>query len=160
MTTHFSDKLILARWALHQLGVADFDRLAQLLRAPEFEGWADDGGSLFVQQLVARLPRQGRSVSDAMLRDYDENIVAHWKAITTQRNLQGPTLYPLYFQYLGLLLTELYLDWYFRDPASLQASLNTFLTTNGAAAPVAPAQTGGGRGKGRQKATNDDRREL
>ena len=98
MTTHFSDKLILSRWALHQLGVAEFDRLAQLVRAPEFEGWADDGGSRFVQQLVARLPHQGRSVSDAMLRDYDENIVAHWKAITLQRNLQGPTLYPLYFQ--------------------------------------------------------------
>lgn len=157
MTTHFSDKLILSRWALHQLGVAEFDRLAQLLRAPEFEGWADDGGSLFVQQLVARLPRQGRSVSDAMLRDYDENIVAHWKAITLQRNLQGPTLYPLYFQYLGLLLTELYLDWYFRDPVSLLASLNTFLTMNGAVAPVAPLSTGAGRGKGRQKAANDGR---
>ena len=156
MTTHFSDKLILSRWALHQLGVAEFDRLAQLVRAPEFEGWADDGGSRFVQQLVARLPHQGRSVSDAMLRDYDENIVAHWKAITLQRNLQGPTLYPLYFQYLGLLLTELYLDWYFRDPASLLASLNTFLTTN-TAAPVSASATSTGRGKGRQKAANDGR---
>ena len=53
-------------------------------------------------------------------------------------------------------MTELYLDWYFRDPASLLASLNTFLTTN-TAAPVSASATSTGRGKGRQKAANDGR---
>ena len=37
---------------------------------------------------------------------------------TRHRNLQGQTLYPLYFQYLGLLVTEMYLDRYFRDSES------------------------------------------
>jgi len=126
MSTHFADKLVLAPWALKQLGVDDFDRLSEMLRAPEFEGWAEDGGSKFVQQLVVRLPKpaQGRSVSDDQLREYDTNVVGHWKHITLKRNLQGQTLYPLYFQYLGLLLTELYLDRYFRGPEALLASLN------------------------------------
>jgi len=120
----FANKLILAPWALKQLGVADFDRLSEILRAPEFEGWSEDGGSKFVQQLIARLPKQGRSVSDDQLRDYDTNIVGHWKHITKKRNLLGPTLYPLYFQYLGLLMTEMYLDRYFSDADALIASLN------------------------------------
>ncbi len=55
--THLADKLVLAQWALNQLGIDDFARLSEMLRAPEFEGWAEDGGSKFVQQLVARLPK-------------------------------------------------------------------------------------------------------
>jgi hypothetical protein len=38
----FADKLVLARWAIAQFGVEDFDRIAALLNAPEFEGWAED----------------------------------------------------------------------------------------------------------------------
>ncbi|MBL8191838.1 MAG: DEAD/DEAH box helicase family protein [Acidobacteria bacterium] len=141
MATHFADKLVLARWALKQLGVDDFERLSSLLRSPELEGWAEDGGSRFVQQLALRLPKlgqQGRTVSNEMLREYDEDIVRHWRHITTKRNLQGPTLYPIYFQYLGLLLTEIYLDWYFRDQQGLMTSLNEFLQA-GAAPPQAQA---------------------
>jgi hypothetical protein len=128
MSTHFADKLILAPWALRQLGVDNFDRLSEMLRAPEFEGWSEDGSSKYVQQLIARLPKlgqSGRTLSDDQLRDYDTNIVGHWKHITRKRNLFGQTLNPLYFQYLGLLLTEMYLDRYFQDPAALLMSLNT-----------------------------------
>ena len=124
----FADRLILAPWALRQLGVKDFDRLSEMLRAPEFEGWSEDGSSKYVQQLIARLPKlgqSGRTLSDDQLRDYDTNIVGHWKHITRKRNLFGQTLYPLYFQYLGLLLTEIYLDRYFQDPTALLMSLNT-----------------------------------
>ena len=127
MASHFADKLILAPWALQQFGVEDFDRLSEMLHAPEFEGWSEDGSSKYVQQLIARLPKlgqHGRTLSDEQLRDYDTSIVGHWKHITRKRNLFGQSLYPLYFQYLGLLLTEMYLDRYFQDPAALLASLN------------------------------------
>lgn len=123
MTTHFADKLVLARWALAQFGLDDFERLAAIIKAPEFEGWAEDGGTKYVQQLIARLPKP-RPLADDMLREFDGNIVGHWKHITRYRNLQGQTLYPIYFQYLGLLVTELYLDRYFRDREGLVASLN------------------------------------
>lgn len=131
MSTHFADKLILAPWGLLQLGMEDFDRLSEMLRAPEFEGWAEDGSSKYVQQLIARLPKlgqNGRTLSDEQLRDYDSHIVGHWKHITRKRNLFGQTLYPLYFQYLGLLLTEMYLDRYFQDTTALLASLNAAIT--------------------------------
>jgi hypothetical protein len=120
---HFADKLVLSRWALAQFGVEDFYRLADIVKAPEFEGWAEDGGTKYVQQLVVRL-QKARALSDDQLREYDANIVAHWKHITRHRNLHGQTLYPLYFQYLGLLVTEMYLDRYFRDRDSLVESLN------------------------------------
>ena len=128
MSAHFADRLILAPWSLRQLGLEDFDCLSEMLRAPEFEGWSEDGSSKYVQQLIARLPKlgqSGRTLSDDQLHDYDTNIVIHWKHITRKRNLFGPTVYPLYFQYLGLLLTEMYLDRYFQDPAALLISLNT-----------------------------------
>lgn len=127
MTTKFADKLVLAGWAFKQLGVRDFEQLSKMLRSPELEGWADDGGTRFVRALAAQLPalgEKGRCVSDEMLRDFDGNIVGHWKHITVNRNLQGPTLYPIYFQYLGLLYTEIYLDRYFRDATALLASVN------------------------------------
>jgi Type III restriction enzyme, res subunit len=125
-SSHFADQLVLARWALQQLGVEDFDRLSTILRAPELEGWASDGGTHFVHQLIARLPKysSGRALSDDQLRTYDSNIVAHWKHITRKRNLLGPTLYPLYFQYLSLLVTEFYLERYFHNRADLLAALN------------------------------------
>jgi hypothetical protein len=126
MTTHFADQLMLAPGAVQHRGVAAVDRLSDILRAPEFEGWASDGGTHFVHQLIARLPKygQGRTLSDDQLQTYDSNIIAHWKHITRKRNLLGPTLYPLYFQYLSLLLTELYLDRYFHNRTELLAALN------------------------------------
>ncbi len=137
MPTKFEEQLVLAKWALKQLGITVFSQLTTMLRAPEFEGWAEDGGTRFVQQLIARLPGEdaGRTVSNEMLRDYDNNIVSHWKHITEKRNLQGHTLYPLYFQYLSLLLTEMYLDRYFHDRAALLESLNELL--RGMLAPAA-----------------------
>ncbi len=120
---HFADKLVLARWALRQFGVEKFEQIADMLKVPELEGWVEDGGTKYVQQLVARLPKQ-RALSDDQLHEHDGNIVGHWKHITRHRNLQGQTLYPLYFQYLGLLVTEMYLDRYFRDRDSLVESLN------------------------------------
>jgi hypothetical protein len=47
-------------------------------------------------------------------------VVAHWQAITAQRNkLEGHELQMKYFQYLSLLFTELYLDWYFNNRQAL-----------------------------------------
>jgi hypothetical protein len=63
---------------------------------------------------------------EGMLRDYDTQIVGHWKHITRLRNLQGATLYPIYFQYLALLVTEVYLDQFFHDQAKLLESLNDY----------------------------------
>lgn len=122
----FSDKLILSQWLIEQLGVEKFESLSDWLKAPEFEGWNDEGHSLVVEQLIVRLPaEENRSIGNAQLREYDLNILKHWQHITQKRNLaSGHTLYPLYFQYLALLFTEAYLDQYFRDEKVLRKELN------------------------------------
>lgn len=52
---HFSDQLVLFQWGLKTLGVDEFERLSDMLKAPEFEGWADHGGSKFVDATLTVL---------------------------------------------------------------------------------------------------------
>ncbi len=64
-------------------------------------------------------------VTEAELRRYDLNIVAHWQKITHRRNaVTGEILTMKYFQYLSLLFTEIYLDWYFNRRQDLLDGLN------------------------------------
>ncbi len=123
---HFSDKLVLSQWLLSLLGIEETKTIADFISAPEFEGWAGDGQSRFLNQLLVRLPsEESRQIKDAELRDADLQVVAHWKHITARRNIKtGQTLYPLYFQYLALIATEFYLARYFQAPANLVAALN------------------------------------
>ena len=58
------------------------------------------------------------------------NIVRHWNAITEKRNkLEGTVLNMKYFQWLSLLFTEIYLDWYFNRRQHLLDGLNQSLET-------------------------------
>jgi Type III restriction enzyme, res subunit len=64
-------------------------------------------------------------ISEQELRRYDLNIVQHWNAITEKRNkVEGTVLNLKYFQYLSLLFTEIYLDWYFNQRQQLLDGLN------------------------------------
>ncbi len=103
-----------------------FETLSTWLKAPEYEGWNEDGHSRLIEQLLARLPsEQDRQLTDVELREADVRIVGHWKHITKKRNLAvGQTLYPLYFQWFALLLTEVYLERYFRNQKTLVSDLN------------------------------------
>lgn len=62
---------------------------------------------------------------DALLLEYDQNIVRHTRRLNERRITRGdqPITWK-YFQYLTLLFTEIYLDRYFRDPAALVANIN------------------------------------
>src|SRR3546814_15405828 len=89
-----------------------------------FEGIDEDGQTKFFHELVRGLFDPNK-VPEADLRRYDLNVVAHWQAITAQRNkLEGHELQMKYFQYLSLLFTELYLDWYFNHRQDLLDGLN------------------------------------
>ena len=59
-------------------------------------------------------------------------------------------MFPLYFQYLALLFTEIYLDRYFHDRDKLIISLNDFLETN---ASTWQLTAGNASGRRRKKAT-------
>src|SRR3546814_8798384 len=65
-----------------------------------FEGIDEDGQTKFFHELVRGLFDPNK-VPEADLRRYDLNVVAHWQAITAQRNkLEGHELQMKYFQSL------------------------------------------------------------
>ena len=93
-----------------------------------FEGIDEDGQTQFFHELIRGLFDPNK-VPEADLRRYDLNVVAHWQAITALRNkLEGHELQMKYFQYLSLLFTELYLDWYFNHRQDLLDGLNEEMT--------------------------------
>jgi hypothetical protein len=60
-----------------------------------------------------------------LLLEYDQNIVKHTRRLNEHRitHAEEPIVWK-YFQYLALLFTEVYLDWYFTKPDEFRAALN------------------------------------
>lgn len=112
-------RLVLAHWMIHQLGFpeyeAGFTTLNEALKKCDL-GWDEQNVFHYrraLDELLAANP-DCPITSDELIA-YDLNIVTHWKAITRQRNLrENREIYPLPFQYLILLFTEYYLDYWTR----------------------------------------------
>jgi len=121
VTARLEQRLILLRWALHLLGVADNRTLLETCAKAQ-EGVEVDG-AFHVTRLLAS------QVKDAALRrdllHYDANVRRHLEAINRARAAQPLQL--RYFQVLSLLFTELYLDRLAHAPGALLDSLNRFL---------------------------------
>lgn len=104
---------------IHQLGFpeyeAGFTTLNEALKKCDL-GWDEQNVFHYrraLDELLAANP-DCPITSDELIA-YDLNIVTHWKAITRQRNLlENREIYPLPFQYLILLFTEYYLDYWTR----------------------------------------------
>ena len=129
----FEQRLVLHQRLLRLFRVSSFERLATNLKAPELEGFDENNVTRFHHQLRLLFDRPERP-HDRLLA-YDQNIVRHWKRITERRNHAGPFLYPKYFQYLALLFTEIYLDWYFGNAGELLAELNKHVEAFNSSAP-------------------------
>jgi Type III restriction enzyme, res subunit len=120
----FHKQLVLNQWLLGFFKGGTLQGLKFRLGEDRHEGIDEDGQTCFFHELTQNLFEVDR-VSEQDLRRYDLNIVQHWTAITEQRNkLEGSTLNMKYFQYLSLLFTEIYLDWYFNRPQQLLDGLN------------------------------------
>lgn len=120
----FHKQLVLNQWLLGFFKGGTLQGLKFRLGEDRHEGIDEDGQTCFFHELTQNLFEVDR-VSEHDLRRYDLNIVQHWTAITEQRNkLEGSTLNMKYFQYLSLLFTEIYLDWYFNRPQQLLDGLN------------------------------------
>lgn len=123
-TRSFHQELVLNRWVLGFFQGGSLAALKECLGNDRFEGIDEDGQTQFFHELTRGLFDPNK-VPEADLRRYDLNLVAHWQAITAQRNKQeGHELQMKYFQYLSLLFTELYLDWYFNRRQDLLDGLN------------------------------------
>ena len=123
----FPRQLVLSNWLLKQLGVEQFQELSEALHHKELSGFNEDGNSRFYVRFSEAVPQRVRIMRDEQLRDYDLNIVSHWRQISEQRNHSGQSLYPLYFQWLALLFNEIYLDRYWSDRDAFCAELNAHL---------------------------------
>ncbi len=120
----FHKELVLNRWMLSHFDGGSLSALKERLGDTFHEGIRADGQTGFFNQLEHMLVDPDQ-VSVADLRRYDLNIVAHWLAITKKRNrTAGSVLTMKYFQYLSLLFSEIYLDWYFNRRQALLDGLN------------------------------------
>jgi len=134
----FHQELVLNRWMLGFFKGGTLGALKVRLGEDRFEGIDEDGQTHFFHELNRNLFQVDR-VSEPELRRYDLNIVAHWKSITAQRNkLEGHELHVKYFQYLSLLFTEIYLDWYFNHRQDLLDGLNAEMVRYRAEAGAEP----------------------
>ena len=125
---HFDEHLILNRWLLSLFHKSSLPELKAVLESVEREHdfVANDGHSHFYHRLTNVLFfDHDNPLSTQDLATYDLRLVQYWRQITVKRNLQsGHELRPKYFQYLSLLFTEIYLDWYFNRKSQLQEKLN------------------------------------
>ncbi|MGJ8649490.1 MAG: DEAD/DEAH box helicase family protein [Opitutaceae bacterium] len=123
----FHQDLVLNRWLLGFFNGDTIQKLKLRLGEDRYEGLHEDGQSLFFHELTGNLFNIDR-ISEDELRRYDLSIVTYWDEITTTRNKrEGHVLQMKYFQYLSLLFTEIYLDWYFNRKQLLLDGLNEAL---------------------------------
>lgn len=124
---HFAQHLILNRWLFSLFHKTSLNEFKSLLESVENDDHiASDGQSHFYHRLSNELFfEHDNPLSIAELAAYDLRLVHYWQKITEKRNrTSGHILRPKYFQYLSLLFTEIYLDWYFNKKAELQTALN------------------------------------
>ena len=120
----FHKELVLNQWMMGFFKGGSLAALKNRLGEDRHEGIDEDGQTGFFHELHQNLFEVG-SISEQDARRYDLNIVQHWNAITEQRNkIEGTVLNMKYFQYLSLLFTEIYLDWYFNQRQQLLDGLN------------------------------------
>lgn len=129
-TIPFPHKLVLNRFFLSLFGGHPYDldqdtfrEVTKRLTDESLEIREEDGTSRFLEELERLLP-SGGVLTYEQLVEYDQNIARHTDAINARRSNR---IQWKYFQYLTLLFTEIYLDWYFRDPDGLLAALNGHL---------------------------------
>ena len=120
----FPFKLVLNQWLLGMFGVDKLERLAEHLRQEGLEGMDENNVHRFHHALTAQLFNLTYLPTELLL-EYDQNIVRHTQKLNERRLRHGeePIVWK-YFQYLALLFTEVYLDWYFSKPDELRKALN------------------------------------
>ena len=119
----FDQRLVLNQWILSLFEEDSFIPLTDGLHDTTLEGLDENNISRFHHVIAARLFQRQQLTRDVLLA-YDQNIVRHTQAISARRS---EPLRWKYFQYLGLLFTEIYLDRYFRGAGQLLADLNAHL---------------------------------
>lgn len=127
----FHNSLALSRWALKIIKGHSFDSLRGTLNRRDMEGTdAETGHTLFFNAVIgSSLFELGdpTKVTKQTLEAYDLRVVGYWQQITAsavRRDADGNPVKMKYYQWLTLMVTELYLDYYFNRRAQLLNELN------------------------------------
>ncbi len=139
----FHHSLVLARWALKFFQGQSLDSLRLILNRPELEGVDEETGhTRFYQAMMGNSLidfSDSTRITHNQLAAYDLRIVGYWEAVThhpDRRDTSGNPVRMKYYQYLSLMVTELYLDWYFNRKVQLLDELNVEITRANAVLPV------------------------
>lgn len=129
---NFHDKIVLNKYLLSLFGIDAIGskiisknglEIFKELKLSSSEGYTEEGNTKFLEQLKAHLYLT-EHITEAMLQQYDENIVRYTHEISDGRD---DLIVWKYFQYLSLLFTEIYLDKFFSNKKQLQHDLNQFV---------------------------------
>ncbi|MFL5909883.1 MAG: DEAD/DEAH box helicase family protein, partial [Gaiellaceae bacterium] len=117
------DRLALATWAASKFGASGIGELGRSLREQR-EDWATDSHTGFFRVLEGL---DGLQLGSDQLATYDDRIQSY----VAQLNVSRVTPIRLkYFQYLGALFNEIFLERYFADRAGLVVELNDVVDTH------------------------------
>jgi hypothetical protein len=121
----FNDRLILFRYFLSLFGKDNIRSLGETLNHSDYEGFDENQNTKFYVylEMLCSLSGSASKINKDKLRIYDENICRHVKQIGEKRGIFRLK----YFQYLGLLFTEMYLDRYFTGQNSFLIDLNEYI---------------------------------
>ncbi len=125
MKTKLQERLLLNRYLYAQIGSDNPTVLQEQLQKVR-EGYSAEGISTFAQYLIEQAETTPTKIKPK-LRGYDENIKLYVARLNASRERVGePTISLRYYQYLALLLTELYLDQYFTNRDQLRDAINLY----------------------------------
>ena len=116
----FKRNLVLSKWALSLFGAETMDDLAESLQDPDLEKLDGENRAGFIHVLSLKAA-EGSRLTEEVLFQYDRNIYKH--TIRISKNRPGQIRWK-YFQYLSLIVTEIYLDRYFQQREQLLKDLN------------------------------------
>ncbi len=103
-----SSLLTLPRILSKLLGFKDLQDLLEVLKKEAEEAMWDDFSSNFLRAMLTRF-EPNDVLNEDLLKQYDVNIKSHFDKVNARRNI---TL--KFYQYAALMLTEIYLDLYFK----------------------------------------------
>lgn len=121
----FAQSLVLNQWMLSHFCEGGMVTLSNKLKGvgSDPSEWSE-GASPFCEKLMEGI-FISEEITEKDLLQYDEQIVKYWQEIAQSRQqTSGEPLTMKYFQYLALLFSEIYLDWFFRQKQYLLECLN------------------------------------
>jgi hypothetical protein len=122
---NFHDSLVLAKWLSKYCFKHSFQEIQGMLKPRERENGDGIQSEFYgVMQDIIRM----ENIAPRIFKDYDERISRFWKRIARERERQSSfPVKMLYFQYLMILATEVYLDNYFNSRDKMLDLLNEHL---------------------------------